>query len=232
MLVLQNRSNGTTEFSLASKQLSRRAHSVPARVGNVPMPRIKRSASACSSFFRTGNSQRGVRTRDSVPLTLGNFTSLTSLSDYPPKADTASYFSSCSTFNSGADLKMPVLKQNNQGDESDSEGEGRGCASVDAEIMISAYKEMQKCMECLNVLGLRFQVNQATGSKDVATRHAAATPSCGDSHQDELQRSRSRKALNRARPTGPYRPFLKKDRISSKKGNCVLKSSYTKLHKV
>lgn len=239
MSVLQKTNTGATGSLLASQQSyasSRRAQSAPAPLSRSPMPRIKRSASYCGSSFEADDNRRGIRAQDSGHSALANASSLPdsvkSLGYYPADACSKLCFSSPISSNAGSELMLLAMNGSRQGDESDSQDDGRGCASADAEIMISAYKEMQKCMECLNVLGLRFQVSQTPGSKEISTRHAAATPGCGDSYQEDLQRSKSRKALSRARPTGPYRPFLKKDRVTSKKGSGVLKGSYTKLHKV
>ncbi|PFH32897.1 Tubulin-tyrosine ligase family protein [Besnoitia besnoiti] len=71
----------------------------------------------------------------------------------------------------------------------------------------AAYKEMQKCMDGFNVLGLRF-----------------ANPA---SREESKPTEEGKKKF----PPGPYKPFLRKDRVAAKKMQPQVKSSYTKLHK-
>ncbi|CBZ52116.1 putative tubulin-tyrosine ligase family protein [Neospora caninum Liverpool] len=76
-----------------------------------------------------------------------------------------------------------------------------------------AYKEMEKCMDGFNVLGLRFASSREKGVGGATSRDSAT--------EDGKKKF----------PPGPYKPFLRKDRMAAKKVQSAVKASYTKLHK-
>ncbi|KEP64976.1 UNVERIFIED_CONTAM: Tubulin-tyrosine ligase family protein [Hammondia hammondi] len=78
-----------------------------------------------------------------------------------------------------------------------------------------AYKEMEKCMDGFNVLGLRFA--------NSAAREKGTGPGSGRDNAGEEGKKKF--------PPGPYKPFLRKDRMAAKKMQPSVKASYTKLHK-
>ncbi|KFH04630.1 Tubulin-tyrosine ligase family protein [Toxoplasma gondii VAND] len=78
-----------------------------------------------------------------------------------------------------------------------------------------AYKEMEKCMDGFNVLGLRF-ANSAAREK--GTGPGSSRDNAGEEGKKKF-------------PPGPYKPFLRKDRMAAKKMQPSVKASYTKLHK-
>lgn len=118
------------------------------------------------------------------------------------------------------------------GDVSDSEaGDARASLQVDSELINAAYKEIEKCMECFNVLGLRFQRSSMLPLKQT-TSSRWANGICGSQTSEEMEMARSRRGASRTRAHAPFRPFLRKDRNVAKKGALPVKSTYTKLHKV
>ncbi|KAL8427380.1 hypothetical protein Efla_006411 [Eimeria flavescens] len=117
-------------------------------------------------------------------------------------------------------------------DVSDSEiGEGRAPLPADSELVSAAYKEIKKCMECFNVLGLRFQ-RSATGSlKQNNSNTRWPNAACGVHTPEETDAAASRRGASRVRVHAPFRPFLRKDRNLAKKNAASVKCTYTKLHK-
>ncbi|KAL8450495.1 hypothetical protein Emag_003162 [Eimeria magna] len=122
-------------------------------------------------------------------------------------------------------------------DGSDTEpGDGAISLRADSELLETAYKEIKKCMECFNVLGLRFQRSSLLPLKQPCTGggrwpNAALgvqTPEDGESLKGRRGGGGS-SSLSRAH--APFRPFLRKDRNLAKKNSTPVKSTYTKLHK-
>ncbi|PHJ24177.1 tubulin-tyrosine ligase family protein [Cystoisospora suis] len=95
--------------------------------------------------------------------------------------------------------------------------------ATELEWMDAAYREMEKCMDCFNVLGLRF----ANGPLPL---NASGTGPGGSDDDAAVARGTSATGRKKFHP-GPYKPFLKKDRLAAKKKQAVVKASYTKLHK-
>lgn len=130
--------------------------------------------------------------------------------------------------------KKPPEPQNAEdphGDVSDSEaGDARASLQVDSELINAAYKEIEKCMECFNVLGLRFQRSSMLSLKQTGARWVNG--GCVSQSMEESDSARGRRGASRTRAHAPFRPFLRKDRNIAKRNAVPVKSTYTKLHKV
>ncbi|KAL8269627.1 hypothetical protein Esti_006447 [Eimeria stiedai] len=122
-------------------------------------------------------------------------------------------------------------------DGSDTEpGDGALSLRADSELIESAYKEIKKCMECFNVLGLRFQRSSLLPLKQPSTGGGRWPNAASGVHTPEDGESiKGRRGgggpPSLARAHAPFRPFLRKDRNLAKKHTTPVKSTYTKLHK-
>lgn len=97
--------------------------------------------------------------------------------------------------------------------------------ATELEWMDAAYREMEKCMDCFNVLGLRFANSPLPAMSPNGSGAGGSDDDC------TMTRGPSAGARKKFHP-GPYKPFLKKDRLAAKKKQTAVKASYTKLHKV